>query len=37
MPDPTTSNLRVPAELVLKTKVIATYVGGQSVFEARKP
>lgn len=29
--------MRVPAELVLKTKVIATYVGGKSVFEARKP
>jgi hypothetical protein len=27
--------MRVPAELVLNTKVLATYVGGKAVFEQR--
>jgi len=26
--------MRVPVELVLKTKVLATYVGGKTVYEA---
>ncbi len=29
--------MRVPSELVLNTKVMATYVGGKSVFEAKHP